>query len=173
MSPKPAARTEHVSPRRAERETNAELAAALGHRGRHRSEDTEASQQDGGQREARDGRRVEARPRQRSANHVVHPLNRGAGNIGFDRAQHGLDRWSHGGGVGGRADDEVAGLVPDPRLLRVRGVDARSRRQSQRQLAHVADDADDFNLQRPAAIERQALADWVSPNRSTRAPGRH
>ena len=51
--------------------------------------------------------------------------------------------------------------MADPRLLRVRGVDARSRRQSQRELPDVADDGDDFNLQRPAAIERQALADWV------------
>ena len=51
--------------------------------------------------------------------------------------------------------------MPEPRLLGVRRVDARSRRESQRQLAHVADDADDFNVQRFAAIDRQATADWI------------
>ena len=65
------------------------------------------------------------------------------------------------GAVGSRADDEVARLVPEPRLLRVRRVDARPRRDSQRELAHVADDADDFNVERCAAVDRQAAADWI------------
>ena len=83
------------------------------------------------------------------------------GNVRFEIAYHGVDRGGESGGVGGRADDEVARLMPEPRLLGVRRVDARSRRQPQRELAHVADDADDFNLQRPAAIERQAAADGI------------
>ena len=75
-----------------------------------------------------------------------------------------ITAWSARGdscGVGSGADDEVARLVLEPRQLGVRRVDAGPWRQPQRQFAHVADDTDDFNVQRRATIDRQAPADWI------------
>ena len=108
-----------------------------------------------------DGRRVEAGARQGAADDVVHPLDRRERHVRLQLAQHRLDRRRQGRGVGVRADDEIAGLVPHPRLLRLRRVDARRRRNPQGELSHVAHDADDFDLQRPAPVERQASADRV------------
>ena len=41
----------------------------------------------------------------------------------------------------------------NPRLLCVRGIDSRPGWHAKRQLAHIADDADDFDLEVSVAIE--------------------
>ena len=115
---------EHVPARRAEREANAELAPTLGHGGRHRSVDAEGRQQHRGEREARDRRGVEAGRAERSADHVS--IGR-TGERGMSGSSSRSAVWIAGasdGASAARADDEVARLVADPRLLRFRRVDA-------------------------------------------------
>ena len=161
VAPPPGGPHQDVAAGRTQGQADAELAAAQGHRRRDGPVDAERRQQHRRDSEAGDGRRVEAGARQGSVDNVVHPLDRRERHVLFQLAQHRLDRRSQSRDVGVRADDELAGLVTHPRLLRLRRVDARRGRKPQGELAHVADDPDDFDLQRPAPVERQASSDGV------------